>query len=91
MSSVREICIPKDKSGKTHRLCTFQIPTIWNKNVPFDIKNFEELSLVATYKKIFIDEYNLFTCTKEECYSCNMVRNNPLNIHKIGLAPCPAS
>ena len=91
LNNIREICIPKDKSGKTHRLCTFQIPTIWNKNVPFDIKNFEELSLVATYKKIFIDEYNLFTCTKEECYSCNMVRNNPLNIHKIGLAPCPAS
>ena len=91
LNNIREFCIPKDKSSQTHKLCTFQIPTIWNKAVPFDIKNLEELSFVATYKQMFIDEYNIFTCTEENCYSCNMVRNNPLNIHRMGLVTCPPS
>ena len=91
LNNIREFCIPKDKNSQTHKLWTFQIPTIWNKAVPFDIKNLEELSFVATYKQIFIDEYNIFTCTEENCYSCNMVRNNPLNIHRMGMVTCPPS
>ena len=67
--------IPSASSKQLEQMCCTNIPKIWNKEVPIDLKSYQELSFVAAYKQHFLQQYKLFNCNIKNCYSCGNSKN----------------
>ena len=73
----RTLTIPpvSTKHKQLEQMCCTNIPKVWNKEVPTDLKSMQELSFVNAYKQHFMQQYKSFKCNVENCFSCKYVRN----------------
>ena len=73
----RTLTIPpvSTKHKQLEQMCCTNIPKIWNKEVPTDLKSMQELSFVNAYKQHFLQQYKSFKCHVDNCFSCKYTKN----------------
>ena len=71
----RTLKMPSVSSKQLEQMCCTNIPKIWNKEVPVDLKLLQELSFVNAYKQHFLQQYKSFKCKIPNCFSCGYSKN----------------